>query len=270
MPSFPAFHHYALTVSNLQRSIDWYERLFGSPPAEVIDEDDYRAAMWFEPRSLSTKITISLRATCSMNFESDSTTSPLVARVEKSSNPGQHDSMPWISSMVRSWIVPTGPVSHFGTRTTFSSSSFCRWVHRLPGTPNSPDWRRFRLRARDSVLTPQHKADHGNGQDRHDGDQVIPSAATWRRDPTRIGNADRSVNRLQQNQHQPSSCHCPQEGGWVGSPGAPERPSWAFDWVSALGHRDASKWTEGRESCNGDSTGPIQRPRGGVAACRFE
>jgi glyoxylase I family protein len=49
MPSFPAFHHYALTVSNLQRSIDWYERLFGSPPVEVIDEDNYRAAMWFEP-----------------------------------------------------------------------------------------------------------------------------------------------------------------------------------------------------------------------------
>ena len=49
MPSFPAFNHYALTVSNLQRSIDWYERLFGSPPVEVIDEGNYRAEMWFEP-----------------------------------------------------------------------------------------------------------------------------------------------------------------------------------------------------------------------------
>jgi glyoxylase I family protein len=49
MSSFPAFKHYALTVSNLQRSIDWYERLFGSPPVEVIDEDNYRVAMWFEP-----------------------------------------------------------------------------------------------------------------------------------------------------------------------------------------------------------------------------
>ena len=35
-----------------------------------------------------------------MNFESDSTTSPLVALVEKNSNPGQHDSMPWVSSTV--------------------------------------------------------------------------------------------------------------------------------------------------------------------------
>ena len=49
MSSFPAFSHYALTVSNLQRSIDWYERLFGSPPVAVNDEDNYLAAMWFEP-----------------------------------------------------------------------------------------------------------------------------------------------------------------------------------------------------------------------------
>jgi catechol 2,3-dioxygenase-like lactoylglutathione lyase family enzyme len=111
--SFPAFSHYALTVSNLQRSIEWYERLFGSPPVGVIEQDNFRAA----------------------NFESDSTTSPLVALVEKNSNPGQHDSTPWVSSMMRSWIDHRGPASHFGTRTTFSSSSFCRWVHRLPGSP---------------------------------------------------------------------------------------------------------------------------------------
>jgi len=35
MSSFPAFSHYALTVSNLQRSIEWYERLFNSPPVAV-------------------------------------------------------------------------------------------------------------------------------------------------------------------------------------------------------------------------------------------
>ena len=49
MSSFPGFSHYALTVSNLQRSIEWYERLFESPPAAVIDEDTFRAAIWFEP-----------------------------------------------------------------------------------------------------------------------------------------------------------------------------------------------------------------------------
>jgi len=49
MPSFPAFNHYALTVSNLQRSIEWYERLFEAPPTVIIDEEDYRAAIWFEP-----------------------------------------------------------------------------------------------------------------------------------------------------------------------------------------------------------------------------
>ena len=49
MSSFPAFNHYALTVSNLQRSIEWYERLFGSPPVAVMDEDNFRAAIWFEP-----------------------------------------------------------------------------------------------------------------------------------------------------------------------------------------------------------------------------
>jgi catechol 2,3-dioxygenase-like lactoylglutathione lyase family enzyme len=46
---FPAFNHYALTVSDLQRSIEWYERLFESPPVAVIDEDQFRAAIWSEP-----------------------------------------------------------------------------------------------------------------------------------------------------------------------------------------------------------------------------
>jgi len=73
MSSFPAFSHYALTVSNLQRSIEWYERLFESPPVAVNDQDNYRAAMWFEPMFAIHEISISLKATCSMNFESDST-----------------------------------------------------------------------------------------------------------------------------------------------------------------------------------------------------
>jgi catechol 2,3-dioxygenase-like lactoylglutathione lyase family enzyme len=49
MPTFPPFNHFALTVTDLQRSIDWYERLFESPPAVVFDEEGYRAAIWFEP-----------------------------------------------------------------------------------------------------------------------------------------------------------------------------------------------------------------------------
>ena len=49
MSPFPAFNHYALTVSNLQRSIEWYERLFESPPVAVMDEDSFQAAIWFEP-----------------------------------------------------------------------------------------------------------------------------------------------------------------------------------------------------------------------------
>ena len=49
MSPFPAFNHYALTVSNLRRSTEWYERLFESPPVAVMEEDSFRAAIWFEP-----------------------------------------------------------------------------------------------------------------------------------------------------------------------------------------------------------------------------
>jgi glyoxylase I family protein len=49
MSTFPPFNHFALTVSDLERSIAWYERLFGLPPVVVIDEASYRAAIWFEP-----------------------------------------------------------------------------------------------------------------------------------------------------------------------------------------------------------------------------
>ena len=37
MPEFPAITHVALTVSDLDRSRDWYGRLFGTAP--VLDED---------------------------------------------------------------------------------------------------------------------------------------------------------------------------------------------------------------------------------------
>jgi glyoxylase I family protein len=49
MPAFPPLAHYALTVSNIDQSIAWYEGLFGVPPVVVIDEKTYRGAIWFEP-----------------------------------------------------------------------------------------------------------------------------------------------------------------------------------------------------------------------------
>jgi catechol 2,3-dioxygenase-like lactoylglutathione lyase family enzyme len=49
MPPFPPLNHLALTVSDLDRSIAWYERLFETPPVVIIDEKTYRGAIWFEP-----------------------------------------------------------------------------------------------------------------------------------------------------------------------------------------------------------------------------
>jgi glyoxylase I family protein len=50
MPTFPPLTHYALTVSDLDRSIAWYEELFGAPPFFVGDESTYRFAVWLEQK----------------------------------------------------------------------------------------------------------------------------------------------------------------------------------------------------------------------------
>jgi glyoxylase I family protein len=46
MTQFPTITHVALTVSDLTRSVPWYERLFGSKP--VLDEDTgtFRHVVW--------------------------------------------------------------------------------------------------------------------------------------------------------------------------------------------------------------------------------
>ena len=46
MPEFPTITHVALTVTDLNRSVPWYEALFGSKP--VLDEDTgpFRHVVW--------------------------------------------------------------------------------------------------------------------------------------------------------------------------------------------------------------------------------
>jgi glyoxylase I family protein len=46
MPEFPTITHVALTVSDLDRSVPWYERLFDAQP--VLDEDTgpFRHVVW--------------------------------------------------------------------------------------------------------------------------------------------------------------------------------------------------------------------------------
>jgi len=46
MPDFPTIAHAALTVSDLARSVAWYQELFGAPP--VMDEDTgpFRHVVW--------------------------------------------------------------------------------------------------------------------------------------------------------------------------------------------------------------------------------
>lgn len=52
MPEFPTIAHVALTVTDLDRSVPWYEGLFDSKP--VLDEDTgpFRHAVWLVGGSL--------------------------------------------------------------------------------------------------------------------------------------------------------------------------------------------------------------------------
>ena len=46
MADFPGITHVALTVSDFDRSVAWYGRLFGSKPDKLDDNGVFRAAVW--------------------------------------------------------------------------------------------------------------------------------------------------------------------------------------------------------------------------------
>jgi catechol 2,3-dioxygenase-like lactoylglutathione lyase family enzyme len=49
MADFPPITHLALTVTDLDRSVAWYARLFGSDPVAIADDKAYRFAAWLQP-----------------------------------------------------------------------------------------------------------------------------------------------------------------------------------------------------------------------------
>ena len=46
MSDFPSVTHVAVTVSDIDRSVDWYGRLFGSDPALDEDTGPFRHVVW--------------------------------------------------------------------------------------------------------------------------------------------------------------------------------------------------------------------------------
>jgi glyoxylase I family protein len=54
MSTFPGFAHVVLTVSDLERSIAWYQKLFDAAPDHVTWNEPFSAAVWhFEDRAVA-------------------------------------------------------------------------------------------------------------------------------------------------------------------------------------------------------------------------
>src|SRR5881227_3487404 len=52
MPEFPAITHVALTVSDLGRSVPWYEKLFGTKPVLNEDTGPFHHVVWLLGKTL--------------------------------------------------------------------------------------------------------------------------------------------------------------------------------------------------------------------------
>lgn len=57
MPTFTGIHHLAVTVSDLDASTAFYERLFGMPPASELEDDGLRRRLFALPGGVNLGLT---------------------------------------------------------------------------------------------------------------------------------------------------------------------------------------------------------------------
>jgi catechol 2,3-dioxygenase-like lactoylglutathione lyase family enzyme len=111
MAEFPTISHVALTVSDLNRSVPWYQALFGSDP--VIDEDTgpFRHVVWM----LGGRTLVGLHQFASPSSNEAFTElrpgldhlASQSARTAANSNSGKRDSASWVSTTAESWARRT-------------------------------------------------------------------------------------------------------------------------------------------------------------------